>query len=332
MRISVNFSMLELGNLKLKSNLILAPMAGVTDLPFRVLNRSFGAHLAFIEMLNCRSIGHKSIRTMEMLRSQECDRPLGVQLLGTEEKYLLRALDILAPYNFDLLDFNAACPAKKVVRRGEGSALLREPKKLQRLLSLLVKNASWPVTVKIRTGWDSSFVNAERVAHLAEDSGVKGIFIHGRTRLGGYSSMVDYNTIRHVKKKVKIPVIASGNILSGELAKKMFTETGCDGIVVARGSLGNPWIFKEISLFLKGGMVKRPSLKEIVSVMSRHLEANVAFYGEERGVLLFRKFFVWYTKGFRNIRPLRQRAFRTKTMEEIEGLIREILTKNPLNL
>ncbi|MGD0336501.1 MAG: tRNA dihydrouridine synthase DusB [Candidatus Omnitrophota bacterium] len=314
--------MIKLGKLKLKSNIILAPLAGISDLPFRMLNRSFGAELGFIEMLNCRAISYKSRRTKSMLASTDGDRPLGVQLLGCEEKYILKALDILAPYAFDVIDFNAACPARKVVRRCEGAALLKEPKKLRKLLSLIVKNTERPVTVKIRTGWDTSSVNAVNVARLAEDAGIKGIFIHGRTKLEEYSGEIDYATIKQVKRAVSIPVIASGNILSAILAKKMFDDTGCDGITVARGSLGNPWIFKEIAAVMKDGrMIEHPSLKEIISVMLKHLEANIAFYGERRGVLLFRKFFSSYTKGLRNIRPLREKASRVKTKKEVEGLI-----------
>ena len=320
--------MLKLGKLKLKSDFILAPMSGISDLPFRMLNRQFGAELAFVEMINCRAISYKSRRTKGMLSSREDDRPLGVQLLGCEEKYILKAVDILNSYDFDILDFNAACPARKVVRRHEGAALLKEPKKLQRLLSLIVKESLRPVTVKIRTGWDKSSVNARRVARLAEDAGVSGVFIHGRTKMQEYGGDVDYSTIRQVKKAVKIPVIASGNIFSAQLAKKMFTETGCDGIVIARGALGNPWIFQQIFTFLKDAKaVARPSAEKIVTVMLRHLDANIAFYREKNGAILFRKFFIWYTKGFRNIRPLREACSVVNTRREMAEIINSCLSR-----
>ncbi len=192
--------MLKIGKLKLKSNLILAPMAGITDLPFRMLNRKFGCELAFIEMLNVRSISYKSRKTQQMLSSGPDDRPLGIQLLGKEPKYILRALDILKAYKFDVLDFNAACPAKKVVRRGEGASLMREPKQLNALLKLVVKNTKTPVTVKIRSGWDGNSRNAKEVALWAQDAGIKGLFIHGRTKMQGYSGGVDYRIIRKVKQ------------------------------------------------------------------------------------------------------------------------------------
>lgn len=305
--------MLTIGKLKLESNLILSPMAGITDLPFRMLNREFGCELAFIEMLNCRSMSHKSRRTLRMLSSQRCDRPLGVQILGCEEGFILKALDVLKGYEFDILDFNSACPAKKVVRRGEGAALLREPKKLQSLLRLVVKNSKAPVTVKIRSGWDKDSVNAKEVALYAQDAGIKGLFIHGRTKLQGYSGNVDYEVIRKVKEALDIPVIASGDIFDRELIKKMFKETGCDGVAVARGALGNPWIFRSRS--------GRPAKNEIVRIMIKHFNSCVDFYGERNGVVIFRKFFCWYTKGFRKIRPLREMSSRVGTKKEMLGVI-----------
>jgi tRNA-dihydrouridine synthase B len=315
--------MLKIGNLNLKSNLILAPMAGVSDLPFRRLNRKFGAELAFVEMINCRSISFKSRRTQSMLSSDPQDKPLGIQLLGCEEKFILKALDVLKSYKFDLLDFNAACPAKKVVRRKEGAGLLKEPKKLKKLLKLVVKNSPVPVTVKIRTGWDKECVNAKEVALYSQDAGVSGVFIHGRTKVQGYSGAVDYGSITKVKKALAIPVIASGDILSAQLAQKMFSETGCDGLVIARGSFGNPWIFQEIKEFLRTGkIIPKPAKETVIKIMLEHLAASIDFYGERNGVVIFRKFFGWYTRGFRRIRPLREKSSRARTRLEMEGIIK----------
>jgi len=318
--------MLKIGNLKLKSNLILAPMAGVSDLPFRLLNRRFGAELAFVEMINCHSISHKSKRTHSMLSSTPKDRPLGLQLLGCEDKYILKALDVLKEYKFDILDFNAACPAKKVVRRQEGAGLLKDPKKLKKILELVVKNSEVPVTVKIRAGWDKDNLNAKEVALYAQDAGIKGLFIHGRTKIQGYSGCVDYDVIRSVKKALDIPVIASGDVFSSLLAKKMFDETNCDGLVIARGALGNPWIFKEIKEYLKTAkFIPKPPEAKVVEIMLEHLHASIAFYGERNGVIIFRKFFGWYTKGFRKIRPLREKSSRASTKEEMEDIINSSL-------
>ncbi len=318
--------MLKIGSLKLNSNLILAPMAGITDLPFRMLCRRFGCELSFVEMINCHSISYKGRVTRQMLFTLEKDRPLGVQILGCEEQYILKAMDVLRGYKFDILDFNAACPAKKVVRRGEGAGLLREPKKLKKILKLVVKNSWLPVTLKIRTGWDKDSVNAGDIALLAQDCGVNALFIHGRTKTQAYSGQVDYSIIREVKKNLDIPLIASGDILSAQLARKMFDETGCDGIAIARGALGNPWIFKEIKEFLKAGrIIPKPKIDEVAKVMLRHLDASIDFYGERNGIVIFRKFFGWYTKGFRKIRPLREKFSRVKTREEIAEIIQEML-------
>ena len=291
-------------------------------MPFRMLNRKFGYELAFVEMINCRSISHKSRITHAMLSSNRKDRPLGIQLLGVEEKFVLKAVEIIKKYEFDILDFNAACPAKKVVRRGEGSGLLKEPKKLAKLLKLVVKNSQKPVTVKIRAGWDKDSVNAREVALYAQDSGVSGLFIHGRTRMQEYGGNVDYEIIRDVKNALDIPVIASGDLFSPELIKKMFDETGCDAVAIARGALGNPWIFKQTEKYLKDGEpIKNPDIDEIVSVMHKHLDASIDFYGERNGVMLFRKFFAWYTKGFRQIRHLREKSSRAKTENEMKLLV-----------
>jgi tRNA-dihydrouridine synthase B len=297
-------------------------MAGVSDLPFRLLNRRFGCELCFVEMLNVRSVSYRSRRTQAMLSSGPEDKPLGVQILGCEPKFILRALDVLRKYAFDILDFNAACPVKKVVRRGEGAGLLKEPKKLAELLKLVVKESWVPVTVKIRSGWDKHSCNARQTALLCEDAGVQGIFIHGRTKEQGYSGCVDYKIIRDVKKAVGVPLIASGDIFSAALAKKMLDETGCDGLSVARGGLGNPWIFREIREFLEEGkIVRRPSPDEIIKTMSEHLGMCVDFYGERNGVVIFRKFFSWYTRGFRRVRPLREASSRAKTSTEMARII-----------
>lgn len=257
-----------------------------------------------------------------MLSSGPRDKPLGVQILGCEEKFILKALDVLKNYKFDLLDFNAACPAKKVVRRGEGSALLKDPKKLNKLLKLVVKNSKIPVTVKIRSGWDKDSANAKELALYAQDAGVSALFIHGRTRLQEYGGSVDYEAIKKVKRALDIPVIASGDIFSAQLAQKMLSETNCDGLVIARGSFGNPWIFKEIKEFLKTGKaIPKPAKPKVIEIMLEHLDASIAFYGERNGVVLFRKFFAWYTKGFRNTRPLREKSSRAKTRLEMEEII-----------
>ncbi|MFC1675129.1 tRNA dihydrouridine synthase DusB [Candidatus Omnitrophota bacterium] len=315
--------MLEIGKLKLKSNCILAPMSGISDLPFRMLNRRFGCELAFTEMLNVRSLSYKSRNTQQMLSTCTKDKPLGVQLLGCEAKYIIKSLEVLSKHKFAILDFNAACPARKVVRRGEGAALLKEPKSLKNILKLLVKASDVPVTVKIRSGWDNDSVNAKEVALSAQDAGVSAVFVHGRTRMHGFAGGVDYAAVRDVKKALHIPVIGSGDILNASLAKRMLDETGCDGLLIARGALGNPWIFKECTDYLlKGELPKGPSTEELVRVMSSHLGDYVSFYGERIGVIKFRKFFNCYTKGLQSIRRIREKISRAKTWKEALAIIR----------
>jgi tRNA-dihydrouridine synthase B len=316
--------MLSIGSLSLDSLLLLSPMAGVTDLPFRLLNRSFGCGLAFTEMLNAGLLLQNSKPTLKMLSTTPEDRPLGVQILGADPETIRKALARVSELGFDLVDFNAACPVKKVVARGEGAGLVREPEKLQRLLKVMVDNSRTPVTVKIRTGWDNASVNAVEVALRAEDAGVRGLFIHGRTKRQGYEGGVDYDTLRRVKRSLKIPVIASGDALTPDLIRKLLDETGCDGVAVARGALGNPWIFRQTAEYLKGGIMPRgPDAWEIARVMMSHLEMNVAFYGEKTGVVRFRKFFPSYTKRL-DVIDFRDRAFHAQSRQEMVQLIERI--------
>ena len=299
----------------------LAPLAGISSLPFRSLNREFGCKFAFSEMISARSLSYSSKRTLRMMLSNPSDRPLGVQLLGEKSEYIMKALERLTDYDYDVLDFNAACPQKKVTSHGKGAALLREPKKLKSLVSLMVKESSRPVTVKMRLGWDSE-KNAVDIAKCIEDAGADAVCVHGRTRIQGYKGSVNYSAIEKVKESVNIPVIASGDILSPLLAKKMFDETKCDAVIVARGSLGNPWIFKAIDGFLTDGiMPEPPGLSEITRVMKYHLKLCVDFYGEKPGVARFKKFFIWYTRGFPNVKHLRNKVTGVWSAREISALI-----------
>jgi tRNA-dihydrouridine synthase B len=316
--------MLLIGNVKTDPPLVLAPLSGISDLPFRLINRSFGCKLAFTEMISANSLIRGSKRTLRMLSTSAEDRPLGIQLLGNEPETLKKALGILAGHSFDLIDFNAACPAAKIVSRGEGAMLLREPAKFHAILKLIAANSSIPVTVKIRSGWDTESVNALEIALRAEDAGASGIFIHGRTRMQGYSGTVDYDSIRMVKESIKIPVIASGDALSPVLVRKMFDETGCDGVALARGTLGNPWIWTEATHYLESGtLLPRPNEYLITETMKKHLAMNAAFHGEEKGVMLFRKFFVWYARGLA-VKELKGRAFSAVTFNEMLRLIDEL--------
>jgi len=314
--------MLKIGSLELPSNVLLAPLAGISDSSFRLLCRKFGATFTFVEMINARAISHNSKKTKKMLSCAPEDRPIGIQLLGAEISYLLKALEIIKDYNFDLLDFNAACPVRKVCRRGEGVALMKESKKLGKIIKSLVREWPKPLTIKIRSGWDPLSKNAADIARVAQDSGAEAIFIHGRDKKQLYKGRVDYKVICEVKKKVSIPVIASGDVFSAKHAKKMFDETGCDGILVARGALGNPWIFKEIQEYLETGRIlPPPSLEEIIQTLLDHLELLITEHGEKNAVCQMRKFIGLYLKGKRFVRSVRQKVNSIKTRQEFDSLI-----------
>jgi nifR3 family TIM-barrel protein len=316
--------MLTIGNIKVPSSLVLAPMSGISDLPFRLLNRSFGCELAFTEMISASALAHRGKNTLNMLSTTGDDRPLGLQILGNDPEIIKMALDNISESDFDLIDLNAACPSRKVVSGGRGAGLLKDPLKLQRLLEMIVGYTEKPVTVKIRSGWDETSVNAVEVALRARDAGVSGLFIHGRTRKQGYSGNVDYNVIREVKESVDIPVIASGDALSPDLISKLFDETGCDGVIVARGALGNPWIFRDTADYLKSGILPvRPDADEIVRTMKEHFVSSIDSSGEKIGVIRFRKFFAWYTRGM-VAKELKGRVFRAGSRDEILRLIEEV--------
>ena len=300
-------------------------MAGVSDLAYRLINRSFGVTLAFTEMISARALMYGNKRSRDMLASADADRPLGVQLVGGDHDSILAGLEALEQYPFDVIDFNAACPVSKIVRKGEGAGLLKEPHRLQQLVGLLVQRSGKPVTLKIRAGWDAASINAVEIAMMAQDAGAAAVCVHGRTRVQGYDGAVDYGVIKKVKEAVTIPVIGSGDVFSSELAMKMLGETGCDGVAIARGSLGNPWIFREIAeLLLHGTAPARPTKDEVISTMKEHLDLSVALLGETLAVTTFRKFFVWYTHGFPKVRPLRTKALQARSIGEMMGVIEEL--------
>lgn len=321
----------QIGPLAFSMPLILAPLAGVSDLPFRMMQRRYGCELAFTEMISARSLVYGSKQSLSMLETHETDRPLGVQLLGNDPEMLVRALDILHPMPFCMVDINAACPVPKVTSRGEGAGLLREePKRIGALVEAVVRATHWPVTIKIRTGWDADSLVAVDVARAAEDAGASGVCVHGRTRMQHYGGRVDRRAIAEVKQAVKMPVIASGDAFSPKLIKRMLDETGCDGVMIARGALGNPWVFQDVMAYLSTGTYgARRSIAEICAAMREHVDLCCDYYGERGGTVLFRKFFAWYAKGLKAGRQFKERVFNVTEQAAMIAIIDELEKADP---
>ncbi|MDD5645047.1 MAG: tRNA dihydrouridine synthase DusB, partial [bacterium] len=311
------------------SRLISAPLAGVSDLPFRLIARKCGCKFAFTEMISVRAMYYKNKNTLKMLESNKDDRPLGIQILGDEGPILKDSLKMLKDSHFDVLDFNAACPVGKVSSREKGAGLLKNPAKLLEQLSVVIQNSDVPVTLKIRSGWDEGNINAVHISEGAEKAGAKAIFLHGRTKTQGYSGQVDYSIIKAVKKTVRIPVIASGDNITPRMIKKMFDATNCDAVTVARGALGNPWIFKAAEKYIgKGIDCAPPSTEEIINTMKEHLHLLAGFYGEKKGTAVFRKFFAWYSRHFKKVKSLREKSLKASGLKDMSGVIEELQIKD----
>jgi len=288
----------KIAGLSLKNNVFLAPMAGITNLPFRLLSRDFGCALAFTEMISATGLARESSKSFHYLCSSSLDKPLAVQLFGPDPLILAEGARIAAGAGADLIDLNMGCPARKVVRTGAGSALLKNPLQIGSIVRAVRKAVSLPLTVKIRSGWSRGQVNALEVARLAEDCGADAVIVHPRTAEQGFGGRAEWDIIREVKQALRIPVIGNGDICSAADALRMVKSTGCDGVLIGRGALGNPWLIAEVISFLAGRDVfAHPSLRERENVILRHLEMEIQHNGERCGLRNFRKHLLWYTKG-----------------------------------
>ena len=322
--------MLKIGSIEIPSNILLAPMAGCTDLAFRLIAREHGAKFCFYEMVDSNSLIYDRHETYGNLKTNKKDLPIAVQLLGSDPEGMLKAAQrLLELVNVSFLDVNCACPAKKVIKKKSGAHLLRDTLRLYNILQRLIPELPLPVTVKIRVGFDKKDDGhiVEMVKHC-ENIGVSAIFVHGRLKTQGYAGGVDYGAIKKIKDAVRIPVFGSGNIFSGESAKLMLDETGCDGVMVARGALGNPWIFKEIEEYIKAGKPsKEISLAEKKSTLKKHLDyidqyKSISASGK---VGFIRKVAIWYLKSIPAASNLRARITReTKSCQDILKIVMEI--------
>lgn len=277
---------------------LLAPLAGITNLPFRLIAREFGCDLCFTEMISANGLVRQSDKTMEYLKTCAEDQPLGVQLFGADPGILAKAAVIVAGQHPDLIDINMGCPVRKVIKTGAGAILMKDPVLAGRIIAAVVKAVSVPVTVKIRSGWSKGSMNAVEMSRIAEDSGAAAIIVHGRTADQGFSGHADWGVIAQVKNAVKIPVIGNGDIQQPFDACKMSAETGCDAVMVGRGALGNPWIFQGINQ-LRAGIVEdcRPSLLQKSNIIRKHWEIEANYCGRRTANRSFRKHLLWYTKG-----------------------------------
>lgn len=313
----------------MNTKIYLAPMSGTTDLSLRLISRKFGARLCFFEMLDSKSLLYKRPKNRSLLKTIKQDRPIAAQLLGSDPSIMLdAALKLLSIVDISFLDINSACPAKKVIRKDSGAALLKDPIMLGKIVKKLSSNLKIPITVKLRTGfYKKDIEECIRTAKTVETNGASGIFIHGRTGTQGYAGGIDYESIKAVKDALKIPALASGNIFTPELAKKMIDETGCDGILVARGALGNPWIFKDIENYLKNGKEPMaPSLAVKKKILKEHLVyiEKYSDLAQPHKTGFMGKVAMWYLKGVPDAARIREQICKTKSYEELLNLISRV--------
>ncbi len=315
---------LQIGNVTLENNLILAPMAGVTDLPFRLLCKEKGAGLLCMEMVSAKAILYKNKNTQALLEIDPRENPVSLQLFGSDPDIISQIAHEIEERPFDILDINMGCPVPKIVNNGEGSALMKNPVLAGKIIEKTVKAIQKPVTVKIRKGFDDEHVNAVEMARVAQESGAAAVAVHGRTREQYYSGKADWDIIRQVKEAVSIPVIGNGDLLTAEDVIAMKEQTGCDGFMIGRGAQGNPWIFEQIlHYFRTGEKLSKPSAEEVTDMILRHAKMMLEFKGEYTGIREIRKHAAWYTAGYPNSAKLRVAINAVESYEELERLLKK---------
>lgn len=315
-----------IGGVTVENPLVLAPMAGVTDLPFRLLCKEQGCGMTYTEMVSAKAILYGNKNTQELLKIGEAERPAAVQIFGSDPEIMAEIGARLAEGPYDIIDVNMGCPVPKIVNNGEGSALMRDPGTAEKILTAMVKAISKPVTVKFRKGFANGEETAVEFAKMAEACGVQAVAVHGRTREQYYSGKADWDVIRRVKEAVKIPVIGNGDVFQPEDAARMMGETGCDGVMIARGAKGNPWIFKRALEFLRTGQASlSPSREEVREMILRHGRMLIEYKGEYVGMREMRGHMAWYTAGMPHSASLRREINQIETYEDMEKLLSERL-------
>lgn len=314
---------LKIGNVELENNLILAPMAGVTNLPFRIVCKDYGAGMVCTEMASAKAMFHNDQKTKRLFNTEGEKRPISFQVFGSELESMAYAVKYMSDFA-DIIDINMGCPAPKVVKNGDGSKLLLDLKKAQKIIETAVKNSKVPVTVKFRKGWDKENIVAVDIAQIAEQAGASAVTIHGRTRSEFYTGKADWDIIKKVKQSVNIPVIGNGDIVDEESALQMFEQTGVDGIMIGRGSFGNPWIFRNIKHYLETGeKLPQPTNNEKLEVMEKHIKLAVKEKGEDVAIKELRKHIAWYTKNLKNSSEFRNSINKVEKKEQLISKLEE---------
>lgn len=316
---------MKIGEVKLENPYILAPMAGVTDLPFRLLCKEQGAGLLCMEMISAKALQYKNKNTKTLLAIHPEEYPVSLQLFGSEPDIISEIAKMIEPLPFQILDINMGCPVPKIVKNGEGSALMLRPELVYEIVSKTAKAIKKPVTVKIRKGFDDAHINAVEIAKIAEEAGAKAVAVHGRTREQYYSGQADWDIIRQVKEAVSIPIIGNGDVTSPEKAEKLVKETGCDGIMLGRAVQGNPWLFSEILYYQETGKMKpKPSMEEIKKMMLRHARLQLEYKGAYTGMREMRKHVAWYTSGMPHSASVRRMVNEVESYEQLEELVNRL--------
>lgn len=314
---------MRLGSLHL-GKVFLAPMAGITDYPFRKICKDQGAHAVYTEMISSEALTRHVTRSLELARPFPDDHPIGVQIFGQDIGHMAEAARIVEGLSADFIDINMACPARKVVARGAGAALMKDLEKARAIAAAVVKATKLPVTVKMRLGWDWNDLSGLKLARMLEDVGVKAIAVHARTCLQGFKERACWEKVGEIKSKVSIPVIISGDIMQPEDAKVALEVTGCDAVMVARGARGRPWIFKAIANCLEGKQWQPISQQEMIELSFIHLDLSIAIYGEPSGVVKFRKHLLWYTKGLPGVVALRPSITKASTKNDVVKIVERV--------
>lgn len=314
---------LKIGNVELENNLILAPMAGVTNLPFRIICKDYGAGMVCTEMASAKAMFHNDQKTKRLFNTEGEKRPISFQVFGSELESIAYAVKYMSDFA-DIIDINMGCPAPKVVKNGDGSKLLLDLEKAKQIIETAVQNSKVPVTVKFRKGWDKENIVAVEIAQIAEQAGASAVTIHGRTRSEFYTGKADWDIIKKVKQSVHIPVIGNGDVTDEESALAMFKQTGVDGIMIGRGSFGNPWIFRNIKHYLQTGeKLPQPTNQERLQIMEKHIQLAVEEKGEDVAIKELRKHISWYTKNLKNSSEFRNSINKIEKKDELISTIEE---------